>query len=48
MPKWLTKALKWAGKTLINAAREEVEKIIEEKKNAKRVPIARPRTSNES
>lgn len=35
MPKWLTKALKWAGKALINAGREQVEQIIEEKKSAR-------------
>lgn len=36
MPKWLTKALKWAGKALINAAREEVERIVDERKKKPR------------
>jgi hypothetical protein len=35
LPKWAIKGLKWAGKQLINAAREEVEKIIDDKKSAR-------------
>ena len=39
MPKWLKAVGKWIGKALINAAREEVERIVDEKKKR---PRARP------
>lgn len=35
MPKWLKGALTWAGRALLNAAREKAEQVIEEKKAAR-------------
>lgn len=41
MPKWLKAVGKFIGKALINAAREEVERIVDKKKAAR---TARPKT----
>ncbi|MDQ3169020.1 MAG: hypothetical protein M3Q55_02640 [Acidobacteriota bacterium] len=44
---WLKPFGKWIAKTLINAGREHVEKIIDEKKK-RPAPSARPTTSRPS
>jgi hypothetical protein len=43
MPKWLKSALKWAGKTLLNAAVEKGEQLIDEKKAARTARPKRPK-----
>lgn len=47
MPKWLTAVGKWAAKALINAGREQIEKIVDEKKKSART-VARTTPSKSS